>query len=80
MLLPSVSTDTNDFFVAWTHWRRAIPAGMASVLVVTSLIVLKLVLQVRCGPEQGLIQQLSPNTANQSLCPQVIAFAVAWLG
>jgi hypothetical protein len=39
---------------------------MASVLIVVALVISQLVLQVSRGPEQRVIQQLSPNTTDQS--------------
>jgi hypothetical protein len=51
MLLPSVVVEIKDFCRAGIYRSSAIPARMAPVLVVISLIIAEFVLQVGHGPE-----------------------------
>ena len=60
MFLPSILADINDAPATFLTRSSAIAPRMSAVLVETALIIPELVLQVGRGPEEGLIQQLSP--------------------
>jgi len=55
VLFPSVVADIDDLSRQGLTWSIAIPAGMAAMLVVVSLIGSQIVLQIRRRPEKGLI-------------------------
>ena len=66
VLFPSVLVDICHLAVGRFHRRDTIPPRMSPALVIIALIIAEFVLQVSRRPEQRVIQQLSPNAANQS--------------
>ena len=56
MSFPPVTADINDVTAVRFNRSVAIPAKMATMLIVVALVVPELVLQVSSGPKEGLIQ------------------------
>jgi hypothetical protein len=56
MIFPAWLADIDGISRFRSHWGSAITASVTSILVVVSLIDMQLVLQVRRGPEEGVIQ------------------------
>jgi hypothetical protein len=72
VLIPAVLIDIDDITTGLFHRRKTISFLMSPILVVIALIFVRLVLQVRHSPIEGVIQQFPPNAADQFfLLPQM---------
>ncbi len=67
MCLPAIIINTQDLKFARLKGSEALPAGIASMIVVLALVSLQLFLQVGRCPKQGLIHYLPSYAADQTL-------------
>ena len=64
MFLPSVVVQADNIVAIWQGRSDAIPARMTPMLIVVALVIPELVVQVSSGPEEGLIQEFTPDAPN----------------